>query len=129
MMLTPSHFIAVAVGASLGAWLRWLLSLWLNRHAEALPLGTLSANMVGGYLVGLVLGLIAAHPEWPPFWRLFMVTGFLGGLTTFSTYSAETVALLEEGRFAWALGYAALSLLGSLALTFLGLVTARALQS
>jgi len=128
-LFTPVHFIAIAVGAALGAWLRWLLSLWLNRHADAIPWGTLSANMIGGYLIGLVVGVVAAHPEWPPFWRLLIVTGFLGGLTTFSTFSSETVAFLEEGRLAMAAIYSAVSLAGSLALTLLGLYTARALNS
>ncbi len=128
-LFTPVHFVAIAVGAALGAWLRWLLGLWLNRHADAIPWGTLTANMVGGYLIGLVLGVIAAHPEWPPFWRLLIVTGFLGGLTTFSAFSAETVAFLEEGRLAMAAMYSGVSLAGSLALTLLGLYTARALQS
>jgi len=128
-LLTPFHFVAIAVGAVLGAWLRWLLSLWLNRHADAIPWGTFAANMVGGYLIGLVVGVVAAHPEWPPFWRLLIVTGFLGGLTTFSTFSAETVAFLEEGRLAMAATYSGVSLAGSLALTLLGLYTARALQS
>ena len=80
-------------------------------------------------LIGLVVGVVASHPEWPPFWRLLIVTGFLGGLTTFSTFSAETVAFLEEGRLAMAATYSAVSLAGSLALTLLGLYTARALQS
>ena len=128
-LFTPVHFVAIAVGAALGAWLRWLLGLWLNRHADAIPWGTLTANMVGGYLIGLVLGVIAAHPEWPPFWRLLIVTGFLGGLTTFSAFSAETVAFLEEGRLAMAAMYSGVSLAGSLALTLLGLYTARALQN
>ncbi len=128
-LLTPFHFVAIAVGAVLGAWLRWLLSLWLNRHADAIPWGTFAANMLGGYLIGLVVGVVAAHPEWPPFWRLLIVTGFLGGLTTFSTFSAETVAFLEEGRLAMAATYSGVSLAGSLALTLLGLYTARALQS
>ncbi len=129
VLLTPFHFVAIAVGAALGAWLRWLLGLWLNRHADAIPWGTFAANMLGGYLIGLVVGVVAAHPEWPPFWRLLIVTGFLGGLTTFSTFSAETVAFLEEGRLAMAATYSGVSLAGSLALTLLGLYTARALQS
>ncbi len=127
-LLTPIHFLAIAVGATSGAWLRWLLGLWLNRHADALPWGTLAANMLGGYLVGVVLAIVAAHPEWPPFWRLLMITGFMGGLTTFSTFSAETVAFLEEGHFAMAIGYATVSLAGSLLLTVLGLMTAHAMR-
>ena len=100
-MLTSAHFLAVALGATAGAWLRWLLSLWLNRHADMLPWGTFAANMLGGYLVGLILGLVAANPEWPQFWRLLLVTGFLGALTTFSTFSAEVVGFVEEGRLGW----------------------------
>jgi CrcB protein len=84
--------------------------------------------MIGGYFVGLILGLVAAHPEWPQFWRLLLVTGFLGALTTFSTFSAEVVALVEEGRFGMAVSYAGLSLAGSLVLTFLGLFTAHSLR-
>ena len=84
--------------------------------------------MLGGYLVGLIVGVIAAHPEWPPFWRFMVVTGFLGGLTTFSTFSAETVAFIEEGRLMMALSYSGFSLLGSLGLTVLGLLTAQALR-
>jgi CrcB protein len=128
-LFTPFHFVAIAVGAALGAWLRWLLALWLNRYADTIPWGTFTANMIGGYLIGLVLGVVAANPEWPPFWRLFIVTGFLGGLTTFSAFSAETVAFLEEGRLAMAAIYSAVSLAGSLILTLLGLYTARVLQS
>jgi CrcB protein len=128
-LLTPVHFAAIAIGAACGAWLRWLFGLWLNRHADAIPWGTFAANMLGGYLIGLVVGVVAAHPEWPPFWRLLIVTGFLGGLTTFSTFSAETVAFLEEGRLAMAAVYSGVSLAGSLALTLLGLYTARAFQS
>jgi len=127
-MLTPMHFLAVALGATVGAWLRWLLGLWLNRHADMLPWGTLTANMMGGYLVGLLLGVVAAHPEWPQFWRLLLVTGFLGGLTTFSTFSAEVVGFIEEGRLGMALSYAGISLAGSLVLTFLGLLTAHSLR-
>ena len=128
-MLTSMHFLAVALGATAGAWLRWLLGLWLNRHAEMLPWGTFTANMIGGYLVGLILGLVAAHPEWPPFWRFLLITGFLGGLTTFSTFSAEVVAFVEEGRLGMALSYAGMSLAGSLILTFLGLMTAHSFRS
>ena len=127
-MLTSAHFLAVALGAIAGSWLRWLLSLWLNRNADMLPWGTLAANMLGGYLVGLILGLVAANPEWPQFWRLLLVTGFLGALTTFSTFSAEVIGFVEEGRLGMALTYAGTSLIGSLALTFLGLLTAHSLR-
>ena len=127
-MFSPLHFVVIAIGATLGAWLRWALGVWLNQHANQLPWGTLAANLLGGYLVGLVVGVIAAHPHWPPFWRFMVVTGFLGGLTTFSTFSSETVALIEEGRLAMAVGYAGISLLGSLGLTFLGLLTAQSFR-
>jgi CrcB protein len=93
-----------------------------------LPWGTFAANMLGGYLVGLVLGVIASHPEWPQFWRLLLVTGFLGGLTTFSTFSAEVIGFVEEERLGMALTYAGTSLAGSLVLTFLGLLTAQSLR-
>lgn len=122
------HFVAIAIGATLGAWLRWVLGVWLNRFADQLPWGTLAANLLGGYLVGIAVGVIGSHPEWPPFWRLLAITGFLGGLTTFSTFSAETVAFIEEGRVAMALGYSGISLLGSMGLTVLGLLTAHSLR-
>jgi CrcB protein len=128
-ILTAVNFFAVAIGAVAGAWLRWMLGLWLNRHVETLPWGTFAANMVGGYLIGLVLGVIAAHPEWPPFWRLLLVTGFLGALTTFSTFSSETVAFIEEGRLGMAVTYAGVSIAGSLVLTYLGLLTAQSFRS
>jgi CrcB protein len=118
---------AVSAGASLGALLRWLLSVRLNPLLPALPLGTLTANLVGGYGVGLALGWLAAHPELPPQVRLFVVTGLLGGLTTFSTFSAEVVTHLEQGRLGWALLLAGTHLAGSLVLTALGLATVRAL--
>lgn len=120
---------AVATGAALGALLRWALALRLNPLGGPLPLGTLVANLAGGYAVGLVLGWLAQHPELPPQWRLFLVTGLLGGLTTFSTFSAEVVQQLEQGRYAWALWTASVHLFGSLALTALGLATARSLAS
>lgn len=128
-ILTFWNFLAVAVGAVAGAWLRWMLGLWLNRHVDTLPWGTFAANMLGGYLIGLVLGAVAANPEWPPFWRLLLVTGFLGALTTFSTFSAEMVAFVEEGRLGMAFSYAGVSLAGSLLLTYLGLLTAQSFRA
>jgi fluoride exporter len=119
-----SGFFAVGIGAVLGAWLRWWLAGTLNASLPNLPLGTLAANLVGGYLVGLVIGSLetvqAVHPQL----RLFLVTGFLGALTTFSTFSAEAVELLQHGRYGWAFAHSASHLLGSLALTFLGFQTA-----
>ena len=119
--LIPLNFLAVGIGAALGAWLRWLLGLRLN--VLGWPWGTMAANLIGAYIIGLMVALIAAHPEWPSWIRLATITGFLGGLTTFSTFSAETVAMLERGQYGVALGYAGASLLGSLILTALGLVT------
>jgi CrcB protein len=104
------------------------LAVWLNQPNGLMPWGTLVANLVGAYLVGLAFGFFATLPALPPFWRLFIVTGLLGGLTTFSTFSAETFALLEEGRLAMAALYAGGSLLGSLILTFLGLLTVQSLR-
>lgn len=119
--------VAIGAGATLGALLRWILSVRLNPLLPALPLGTLAANLVGGYFVGLALGWLAQHPELPPQVRLFIVTGLLGGLTTFSTFSAEVVGHLEQGRIGWAFALAGAHLAGSLVLTALGLATARAL--
>jgi fluoride exporter len=115
---------AISAGASLGAVLRWILSVRLNPLLPALPLGTLAAN-----LIGIAVGWLSQHPELPPQWRLFVVTGLLGGLTTFSTFSAEVVAHLEGGRIPWALIVAAAHLSGSLLLTALGLATYRALAA
>ena len=117
--------LAIGAGASLGALLRWLLGLRLNPLLPALPLGTLAANLVGGYGVGLALGWLGQHPDLPPQVRLFLVTGLLGGLTTFSTFSAEVVAHLEGGRLGWALAIGVAHLAGSLLLTALGLATVR----
>ena len=126
--LTLGHFFAVGLGAALGAWLRWILAIWLNQPSSLMPWGTVVANLVGGYLIGLSFGFFSTLPALSPFWRLFIVTGLLGGLTTFSTFSAETVAMLEEGRLAMAALYAGVSLAGSLVLTYLGLVTVQSLR-
>lgn len=126
--LNTASFLAVGLGAALGAWARWLLGLWLNTSAARFPWGTLAANLAGGYLVGVAIALVATHPGWPAWIRLAAITGFLGGLTTFSTFSAETVSFIEQGRWALGLGYAAASLCGSLLLTGLGLLTVRMVQ-
>ena len=115
--------IAVSLGAALGALLRWGLGLGMNHWLPALPLGTLTANLVGGYLIGLALALYAQAPQLPPEWRLLVITGFLGGLTTFSTFSAEVVSAMQQGRLAWAAATISLHVLGSLGLTLLGLAT------
>ncbi len=116
-------FLAVGLGAALGAWLRWGLGRWLNPLFATLPLGTLAANLAGGYVVGLAIAFFSQHPGLPPEWRLLVITGFLGGLTTFSTFSAEIYTLLSRGQLAWALGGAGLHLLGSLLMTGLGVWT------
>jgi CrcB protein len=118
---------AIAIGAVLGAWLRWGLSYWLNPRLEHLPLGTLASNLVGGYLIGLAVAALAAHPAVSPYWRLIVVTGFLGGLTTFSTFSAESVVLMQGENWAAAAVHAMAHLGGSLAATVAGILTFRAL--
>ena len=120
---------AIAAGASAGALLRWWLSLRLNEAVPALPLGTLISNLVGGYLVGMAIAYFAALPDLSPQWRLFIITGFCGGLTTFSTFSGEVVLLLQQGRLGWACGTMAAHLAGSLLLTFAGMATVTWLKS
>lgn len=121
-------FLAIGIGAALGAWLRWGLGLWLNPVLPELPLGTLSANLAGGYLVGLAIAFFLQHPGISPEWRLFIITGFLGGLTTYSTFSAETVTLLLRGQYAWGAGIIAAHLGGSLLMTVMGIQTVKWLQ-
>ena len=120
--------LAVAAGAALGALCRWSLGLVMNAWYPALPPGTLVANVVGGYLAGLALPLLLAHPELPAAWRLFVITGFLGGLTTFSAFSLEVVMLLQQGRLLLAAGGVALHLGGSLAATLAGFATVALLR-
>jgi CrcB protein len=121
-----SAVIAICIGACLGALARWQLGLWLNPlvvPGAALPLGTLAANWIGGYLVGLAVALFQALPQLDPVWRLALITGFLGALTTFSSFSAEVVAMLGQQKYALALGTTALHLFGSLLLTVAGMRT------
>ena len=115
---------AICLGACVGALARWRLGLWLNHPGAFMPWGTLAANLIGGYLGGLILAW-AHHADLAPFWRLILVTGFLGALTTFSSFSAEVVEMALADRWGAALSTAALHLLGSLALTWLGIQTAR----
>lgn len=117
------NFFAIGAGAALGAWMRWLLGLFLNPLLLALPLGTLAANVIGGYLIGVAVGLFHLNTHFPLAWKLFAITGFLGGLTTFSTFSAEVVERLLAGQPAWAIGLASVHLAGSLTATYLGLLT------
>jgi CrcB protein len=117
--------LAIAIGAVLGAWLRWGLSYWLNPRAPTLPLGTLAANLIGGYLIGVAAGVLVAMPGLAPVWRLFFVTGFLGALTTFSTFSAESVMLLQSAQWAAAVLHITTHLIGSIAATVAGIATVR----
>lgn len=116
--------VSVFTGAGLGALLRWVLGLRLNPLFPTLPLGTLAANLLGGLLVGLALEYFTRHPGLPPEARLFLVTGFLGGLTTFSTFSAEVTALLARGEYLWGMTAAGVHLAGSLLLTAAGMALA-----
>lgn len=115
-----TSFIAIGIGATLGAWLRWGLGVWLNPLFPTVPYGTLAANLLGAYLIGVAIAYFAQHPGLSPEWRLFVITGFLGGLTTFSTFSAEIVTLLGRGQLMWGLGAIVAHVFGSLALTALG---------
>lgn len=121
--MNATAFLAIGIGAVLGAWLRYGLGLWLNPVFAAIPLGTLAANLIGGYLIGAAVALFHINVELSPELRLFFVTGFLGALTTFSTFSAEVVHLLQNARYGWAVGAASLHLFGSLLMTGLGIVT------
>jgi fluoride exporter len=114
---------AVSVGASLGALLRWWLGARLNAYFPPIPPGTLAANLIGGYVVGVAVTLFATYSALSPEWRLLVITGFCGGLTTFSTFSAELVTLLQQGRATWALAAAAAHLGGSLLMTLAGIGT------
>ncbi len=126
--MTATAFIAIGIGAMLGAWLRWLLALILNPAFSSIPLGTLVANLAGGYLIGVMVELLGQHTVLSPEVRLFAVTGFLGSLTTFSTFSAESVGLLTRGDYGWAAAHIGAHLAGSLFMTVLGMQSVRLLQ-
>jgi CrcB protein len=125
--VSASLFAAVGVGAMLGAWARWGLAGWLNHLTPSLPLGTLAANVGGGYAVGLAVAFFAAHPSMAPEWRLACITGFLGALTTFSSFSAESMALLHAQKYLAAFAHSGAHLFGALLATFLGYATYRLL--
>ena len=116
--------IAICIGACAGAVLRWQLGMWLNHAGALMPWGTLAANLTGGYLVGLFIALLQQHPQIDPAWRLLLVTGFLGALTTFSSFSMEVVDMLMLERWVQALMTATAHLAGSLLMTYVGLKTA-----
>jgi CrcB protein len=124
--MNATGLAAVAVGAVLGAWLRWGLSTWLNPANPDLPYGTLAANIGGGYAIGLAVAFFTANASIAPEWRLVCITGFLGALTTFSTFSAESVELLMAARYGAAAIHSGTHLVGSVAATFLGILTYRA---
>ena len=116
--------IAISLGAVLGALARWRLSLWLNQSAAVLPWGTLAANWIGAYVVGVAVVFFQSQTQLDPVWRLAVITGFLGALTTFSTFSAEVLSMLQHGRVLLAIGTTSLHVFGSLLLTWLGMRTA-----
>ena len=126
--MTAAGVAAVGIGAALGAWLRWWLGVAMYALVPALPMGTLAANLIGGYLVGIAVVIFEQYGGLAPELRLFVITGFLGGLTTYSTFSAESVSLLVSGRYGWALAHTLAHLLGSISMTMLGIASVRALQ-
>lgn len=115
--------VAISVGAALGALLRWQLGLRLNAMFPTIPPGTLVANLIGAYVIGLAIAFFTSFSAIPPEWRLLVITGFCGGLTTFSTFSAELTILLQEGRMAWALGIVGAHVVGSVLMTLAGMAT------
>jgi len=115
--------LAVAVGGMLGCLMRWGLAMFLNRYFPTIPPGTLAANLIGCYIIGLALAFFTVYPAFAPEWRLLVTTGFCGGLTTFSTFSAEIVILMQSGRLAWATAGIAAHLVGSLLMTIAGVAT------
>lgn len=123
LQMSPLAFLMIGLGAAAGAWLRWLLSIWINPFFPTIPLGTLAANLLGGYLMGVALGAFQHWPALSPELRLLITTGFLGGLTTFSTFSAETTTLLLRQQYAWCASAIVMHVAGSLLMTWLGLLS------
>jgi CrcB protein len=123
--MTFAGFLAVGAGAAIGAWLRWWLGIMLNPVFPTVPLGTLVANLVGGYLIGLAVATLSHFEALPPEMRLLVTTGFLGGLTTFSTFSAEAATLLARQQLGWASALIAAHVGGSIAMTFAGIASMR----
>ena len=120
--------VAISSGAAIGALLRWFFGLRLNSLLPELPLGTLISNLVGGYIIGVAMAYFATMPELAPEWRLFIITGFCGGLTTFSTFSAEVATLMQQQQWTWAVATIGAHLAGSLLMTLLGIATYAWLQ-
>lgn len=127
-MTTIESVLAISFGAAVGANLRWALSNWLNAVLPHLPLGTLAANLLGAFLIGIGVALFAAMPALSVFWRLFFITGFLGALTTFSTFSAEVFSELQAGRWSWGVTGIVAHVAGSLAMVGLGMAAFFALR-
>ena len=122
-------FVAVGLGAACGAWLRWGLAVLLGGAHDKVQVGTVAANLGGGYLIGIALGFFAAYPHIAPEWRLFAITGFLGGLTTFSTFSGEAMVLLQRGDYGWAITHSLLHLAGSIICCIAGYASLRAITT
>lgn len=127
--MTFYGFLAVGAGAALGAWLRWLFGIALNGWSANILLGTVAANLLGGYLIGVAAEYFLHHPGIPAEWRLFVIVGFLGGLTTFSAFSVEAVQLLDARQTGWTLALIVIHLGGSVAMTYLGMLTVKYLQT
>ena len=123
------NWLAVGVGAACGAWLRWILGNLLNNVHAHIPLGTLTANLAGGYLIGIASAFFSSHSGISPEWRLLIVTGFMGGVTTFSTFSSETVMLLQRGEYMWAGVQLLVHVAGAVLLCLAGFATYKALSS
>ena len=123
--MNAAGFLAVGAGAAVGAWVRWWLSVLLNPIIPSLPLGTLVANLVGGYLMGIAMGMVQHAQLLSPELRLLVTTGFLGGLTTFSAFSGEAAALLGQQQYGWFAALLAAHVAGSILMTMAGIVTVR----
>jgi len=124
-----NSIFVISLGASCGAVLRWFFGLQFNALFPTVPMGTVASNLLGGYLIGLAVGFFNGHPLLSPEYRLLIITGFLGGLTTFSTFSAEVANLIQAERFGWALATISLHVIGSVTLTILGMMTISYLRS
>ena len=126
--MTAGGFLAVGIGGALGCWLRWLLGVALNPLFSNMLIGTLAANLTGGFLIGLAVEYFVHHDSLPPELRLFVIVGFLGGLTTFSSFSSEAIGLMLSRELGWAFVLVAAHLLGSLMMTWLGILSMRSLH-